>query len=163
MAEDLAWNAKEITIGQLSERSGVPLSALRFYERRGLIHSGRTAGNQRRYPRDTLRRVVFIRFSQQLGISLAEIAAALARLPEQRTPTRGDRARLSARWRGNLDARITKLQRLRDNLTDCIGCGCLSLQGCKLGNARDHLATLGPGPHLLEDGFPDCPGCPPDE
>lgn len=148
----LPWEAKEITIGQLSERSGVPLSALRFYERKGLIHSTRTAGNQRRYARDTIRRVTFVRFAQQLGISLETIRRALAQLPDGRTPNREDWARLSRVWREELDERIVRLQRLRDNLTDCIGCGCLSIARCRLGNTRDELGERGPGPHRLYDG-----------
>jgi MerR family transcriptional regulator, redox-sensitive transcriptional activator SoxR len=151
----LSWEATELTIGQLSERSGVPLSALRFYERKGLISSTRTTGNQRRYARETLRRVAFVRFAQQLGISLAAIRAALATLPDGRTPTREDWARLSRDWRAVLDERITRLQRLRDNLDDCIGCGCLSIANCRLGNTFDQLGEQGAGPRRLYDGdFP---------
>lgn len=151
----LPWEATEITIGQLAERSGVPLSALRFYERKGLISSTRTSGNQRRYARDTLRRVAFVRFAQQLGISLATIHEALATLPDGRTPTREDWAQLSRGWRRVLDERIARLQRLRDNLDDCIGCGCLSITTCRLGNNRDELGGRGPGPQRLVRGdFP---------
>lgn len=148
---DLPWDVKELTIGQLSQRSGVPLSALRFYEAKGLIRSTRTAGNQRRYARDALRRVTFIRFAQRLGISLGSIRQALARLPEERTPTRGDWARLSRSWQQELDERIRHLQRLRNHLTECIGCGCLSIDRCRLGNFQDELARHGPGPHRLYD------------
>ncbi|MFI9812609.1 redox-sensitive transcriptional activator SoxR [Saccharothrix variisporea] len=152
---DLPWDAKEITIGQLSERSGVPLSALRFYEAKGLISSRRTVGNQRRYARDTLRRVTFIRYAQRVGISLGMIRDALAELPDGRTPTRGDWARLSRSWRDELETRILHMQRLKDNLTECIGCGCLSISRCRLGNTRDELGQRGPGPHRLYDGdFP---------
>jgi MerR family redox-sensitive transcriptional activator SoxR len=121
------------------------VSALHFYEAKGLISSRRTTGNQRRYPRDVLRRVSFIRLSQRVGIPLDTIRDALAELPEERTPTPADWARLSAAWRGELDARIEQLQRLRDDLTDCIGCGCLSLSRCRLANPYDRLGAQGPG------------------
>ncbi|GAA4487080.1 redox-sensitive transcriptional activator SoxR [Actinoallomurus oryzae] len=148
-------DAQELTVGQVAARSGVAVSALHFYERKGLIHSRRTAGNQRRYPRDVLRRVAFIRVSQRVGIPLSDIRAALAELPEGRTPTPRDWARLSAAWRGELDARIAQLQRLRDDLTGCIGCGCLSLRHCRLSNPYDRLGAEGPGPRrLLTDGPP---------
>lgn len=148
----LAWNAKEATIGELAARSGAAPSALRFYEREGLITSRRTAGNQRRYSRDTLRRVAFIRTSQRLGIPLGTIREVLALLPEGRTPTAEDWARVSQCWRDDLDVRIRTLQRLRDDLTDCIGCGCLSLERCMLSNPGDELAGHGPGPRrLIED------------
>ena len=117
-----------LTIGELSARSGVAPSALRFYEQEGLISSTRTGGNQRRYERSELRRVSFIRIAQQVGISLERIRAALAELPESRTPTKLDWEKLSRQWRAELDERIGMLERLRDNLTGCIGCGCLSLQ-----------------------------------
>lgn len=139
-----------LTIGELSARSGVAPSALRFYEKLGLIHSTRTGGNQRRYERSELRRVAFIRISAQVGIPLETIKEALASLPANRTPTRGDWARLSRNWRGHLDAQIALLGRLRDTLTGCIGCGCLSLSHCTLANAGDRLATRGPGPVILE-------------
>lgn len=148
----LAWNAKEATVGELAERSGVAPSALRFYEREGLITSRRTSGNQRRYSRETLRRVAFIRTSQRLGIPLATIREVLALLPDDRTPTREDWARISECWREDLDRRIRTLQRLRDHLDDCIGCGCLSLNRCALSNPGDELAQQGPGPRrLVED------------
>ncbi|WP_137148313.1 redox-sensitive transcriptional activator SoxR [Mycolicibacterium sp. CR10] len=135
----------ELTPGDMSVRSGVAVSALHFYEREGLITSRRTGGNQRRYPRETLRRVAFIRMSQRLGIPLARIRDALATLPTDRVPTSKDWARLSAGWRQDLDERIEHLQRLRDNLTGCIGCGCLSLKICGLANPGDALAPQGPG------------------
>lgn len=139
----------KLTVGQLASRSGVAVSALHFYESEGLIHSTRTAGNQRRYPREVLRRVAFIRASQQVGIPLRRIREALDALPEQRTPTRRDWEKLSAAWRQDLDERITRLQHLRDRLSGCIGCGCLSLNVCKLMNPDDILAKRGPGPHNL--------------
>lgn len=138
-----------LTIGELSRRSGVAPSALRYYERLGLIRAKRTGGNQRRYERAELRRVAFIRIAQQVGVSLEEIRDALASLPDSRTPTKADWAALSARWRSRLNERIAFLQRLRDDLTGCIGCGCLSLQRCRLSNLNDHLAAEGPGPRLL--------------
>jgi MerR family redox-sensitive transcriptional activator SoxR len=138
-----------LTIGDMAARSGVAASALRFYEREGLIRSKRTGGNQRRYERHELRRVAFIRIAQQVGVSLEEIREALATLPENRTPTKADWARLSARWRRKLEERITLMERLRDQLTGCIGCGCLSLQRCKLINPDDDLAKRGEGPQMI--------------
>jgi MerR family redox-sensitive transcriptional activator SoxR len=135
----------ELVPGELAERAGVAVSALHFYEREGLISSRRTSGNQRRYARDTLRRVAFIRMSQRLGIPLARVREALATLPTDRVPTSKDWARLSAGWRQDLDNRILHMQRLRDNLADCIGCGCLSLRSCALANPGDTLAEHGPG------------------
>ncbi|WP_159943476.1 MULTISPECIES: redox-sensitive transcriptional activator SoxR [unclassified Nocardiopsis] len=140
---------KELTVGQVAERAGVTVSALHFYERQGLIHSRRTAGNQRRYQRDTLRRVSFIRISQRVGMPLARIRQALDTLPDGRTPTREDWARLSEQWRAELNTRIDQLIRLRDDLTSCIGCGCLSLGTCTLSNPDDELAAAGPGPRRL--------------
>jgi MerR family redox-sensitive transcriptional activator SoxR len=141
----------ELTIGALSERSGVAASALRFYEAEGLIHAARTAGGQRRYSRDTLRRVSFIRVAQQVGLRLDEIRVALESLPEHRTPTAKDWERLSTSWRPRLDAQIALLERLRDRLGGCIGCGCLSLRFCKLLNPDDQAGQRGPGPlHILE-------------
>jgi MerR family transcriptional regulator, redox-sensitive transcriptional activator SoxR len=140
---------RELTVGQMSRRSGVATSALHFYEGQGLISSRRTAGNQRRYQREMLRRVAFIRASQRVGIPLSRIKHALDRLPQGRTPTRTDWARLSAAWRADLDDRINQLQRLRDQLTGCIGCGCLSLQLCQLMNPDDILGSEGPGPRKL--------------
>ncbi|NLE80583.1 MAG: redox-sensitive transcriptional activator SoxR [Rhodococcus sp.] len=151
------WSAKELTPGQLSERSGVAVSALHFYEREGLIRSRRTSGNQRRYRRDTLRRVAFVRISQRVGIPLAQIREALATLPEERTPTRKDWARLSAQWHSELDQRIEQLVRLRDNLTGCIGCGCLSLSSCKIVNSHDKMGAAGPGARTLDVDLRDEP------
>ncbi|GAB2951655.1 redox-sensitive transcriptional activator SoxR [Micromonospora polyrhachis] len=138
-----------LTIGELAIRSGVAPSALRYYERLGLIRATRTGGNQRRYERTVLRRVAFIRISQQVGVSLEEIRTALDSLPESRTPTKADWARLSAGWRHKLDEQIDLLTRLRDDLTGCIGCGCLSLQRCNVMNASDELAEEGAGARLL--------------
>ncbi|GII05069.1 redox-sensitive transcriptional activator SoxR [Planobispora takensis] len=139
----------ELTVGQVATRSGVAVSALHFYEAKGLIRSRRTAGNQRRYTRDTLRRIAFIRVSQRVGIPLKVIQNALSALPDERTPNREDWARLSAMWRSELDDRIKQLQRLRDGLTDCIGCGCLSLDRCALANPGDVQAARGPGSRLM--------------
>ncbi|MEV4510192.1 redox-sensitive transcriptional activator SoxR [Dactylosporangium sp. NPDC049525] len=139
----------ELTVGQVADRSGVAISALHFYERHGLIRSTRTASNQRRFSRDTLRRVAFIRASQHVGIALAVIRDALDQLPSERTPTREDWAHLSMLWRAELDARIAQLQALRDDLTECIGCGCLSLRSCHLTNPRDVLGREGPGARRL--------------
>ncbi len=135
--------------GELSQRSGVAVSALHFYEREGLILSRRTSGNQRRYDRETLRRVAFIRTSQRVGIPLAEIREALATLPAGRTPTKKDWTRLSRRWRADLEHRIAQLEKLRDTLDECIGCGCLSLRSCALHNDEDHLAEDGSGARIL--------------
>ena len=144
-----------ISIGELAERAGVPHSALRFYEEQGLLKSARTAGGQRRYARDMLRRVAFIRTAQNVGLRLEDIASALAQLPESRTPTRADWTRLSGRWRTMLDARIHALEALRDQLDQCIGCGCLSLTACKLYNPADRAAARGSGPrYLLGDPRP---------
>lgn len=141
-----------LTIGELSERSGVAASALRYYETLGLIRSERTSGNQRRYVRSTLRRVAFIRTAQQVGLDLQEIGDALAELPAERTPTRADWTRLSRHWRERLNEQIRRIERLRDRLDGCIGCGCLSLQRCRLFNPGDELATEGPGPvRLMRD------------
>jgi MerR family redox-sensitive transcriptional activator SoxR len=140
-----------LTIGQIAERSGTSVSALRFYEENGLISSERTAGNQRRYRRDALRRIAFIRTSQRVGISLAAIRSALDSLPNARTPTRADWARLSAGWRADLDARIADLQRLRGELDGCIGCGCLSLTACGLQNPEDVLGGDGAGARRWAD------------
>ena len=144
-----------ISIGELAERAGVPHSALRFYEAQGLLKSVRTEGGQRRYARDTLRRVAFIRSAQNVGLRLEDIAAALAQLPESRTPTKSDWTRLSKRWRATLDERIHALESLRDQLDQCIGCGCLSLTACKLYNPADQAAARGSGPrYLLGDARP---------
>ncbi|GGR78549.1 redox-sensitive transcriptional activator SoxR [Streptomyces humidus] len=152
----------ELTVGQLAARSGAAVSALHFYESKGLISSRRTAGNQRRYDRDALRRVAFVRAAQRVGIPLATIRDALAELPEERTPTREDWARLSRAWRAELDERIRQLNRLRDHLTDCIGCGCLSLATCVLSNPDDVLGRQASGSRLLverkESGDGVCEG-----
>ena len=142
----------ELSIGEVATRSGVAPSALRFYEREGLIASTRTDGNQRRYERAVLRRIAFIQAGRAAGIPLAEVNAALARLPANRTPSRRDWERLSNRWRADLDERIATLEALRNRLTTCIGCGCLSIDKCELLNPDDEAAEQGPGPHfLLED------------
>ncbi|MEU0547280.1 redox-sensitive transcriptional activator SoxR [Micromonospora sp. NPDC005979] len=138
-----------LTIGELSVRSGVAPSALRYYERLGLIRADRTGGNQRRYARAELRRVAFIRISQQVGVSLDEIRDALESLPGSRTPSPQDWERLSASWRGRLDEKIRLLTKLRDDLDGCIGCGCLSMQRCMLYNPGDTLAAQGPGARLM--------------
>jgi MerR family redox-sensitive transcriptional activator SoxR len=144
-----------LSIGDVAERTGVAVSALRYYEREGLVHAERTNGGQRRYPRDTMRRIAFIRIAQQVGLSLEEIRDALATLPEDRTPTKSDWARLSRAWRPRLDDQISALVRLRDDLTTCIGCGCLSLRACALYNPGDAAAALGAGPrYLLSDDRP---------
>jgi len=141
--------AGELTIGQLAERSGVSGSALRFYESQGLITSRRSQGNQRRYRRETLRRVAFIRAAQRVGIPLRDVRAALDGLGNGRTPTRQDWARLSGLWKTELDERIEQLEGLRDRLGDCIGCGCLSLDRCRLANPGDMLGQEGPGARRL--------------
>lgn len=135
-----------LTIGEASRRSGVPASALRYYEDRGLIASTRTQAGHRRYPRAVLRRIAFIVFAQQVGLSLAEIGEELARLPTEHVPTGRDWARLSGAWTAHIDARIAALERLKSGLTECIGCGCLSLKRCSLANPDDRAARHGPGP-----------------
>jgi MerR family transcriptional regulator, redox-sensitive transcriptional activator SoxR len=135
-----------LTIGEVSRRSGVAGSALRFYEDRGLIRSERAGSGHRRYPRSVLRRVAFIVFAQRVGLTLDEIGAELAKLPPDRAPTRRDWSRLSSRWTSRIDDRIAELERLRAGLTECIGCGCLSLDRCRLANPDDRAARLGPGP-----------------
>jgi MerR family transcriptional regulator, redox-sensitive transcriptional activator SoxR len=141
----------ELTIGELSDRSGVAASALRFYEAEGLIRATRSPGGQRRFARDSLRRVSFVRVAQQVGLSLDEIRAALASLPEHRTPNAKDWERLSTSWRPRIDHQIAMLERLRDRLHGCIGCGCLSLRFCKLLNPDDQAAVRGPGPRVILD------------
>ncbi|HEX6165408.1 MAG TPA: redox-sensitive transcriptional activator SoxR [Acidimicrobiales bacterium] len=138
-----------LTIGAVSERTGVAPSALRYYESEGLIGSTRTDGNQRRYHRDVLRRVSFVKVAQRVGLTLEEIRNALASLPEGRTPTQADWSRLSREWRPRLDAQIELIERLRDRLDGCIGCGCLSLKACRLLNADDHAGEHGAGPRYL--------------
>ncbi|WP_424217171.1 redox-sensitive transcriptional activator SoxR (plasmid) [Streptomyces sp. BI20] len=152
---DRPRSAQELTIGKLAERAGVTTSTLRHYEAMGLIHSRRTPGNQRRYPRSALRRVALIRVAQGVGVSLREIGRALAAVPDDHAPTRAEWAGLSRRWSGELTARIEQLTRLRDLLDDCTGCGCLSLDRCAVANPTDHLGELGSGPHrLLVDRSP---------
>jgi MerR family transcriptional regulator, redox-sensitive transcriptional activator SoxR len=141
--------SKAISIGEVARRSGVSVSTLHFYEAKGLIDSHRNGGNQRRYARDVLRRIAFIRVSQRVGLSLADIQEALSTLPTAEAPSRADWVRLSTRWRGELTTRIAQLERLRDTLDDCIGCGCLSLESCRLRNPGDTLAAQGPGAHRL--------------
>ena len=140
----------QLTIGHLSERSGVATSAIRFYESRGLIHSVRTTGNQRRYEQSTLRRVSFIKAAQRIGLTLDEIGEAMAMLPENRTPTKADWSRLSRTWRQRLDDQIRRIELLRDRLDGCIGCGCLSLKKCALNNPGDVMASYGTGATYLE-------------
>ncbi|AIF46648.1 redox-sensitive transcriptional activator SoxR [Dyella japonica] len=136
-------------VGEVARRSGVAVSTLHFYEAKGLIRSERTAGNQRRYARAVLRRVSFIRVAQRVGISLADIAAVLQTLPATAAPSREDWARLSAAWREELDERMAQLKKLRDTLDDCIGCGCLSIDRCRLRNPQDRLGDEGVGPQRL--------------
>lgn len=138
-----------LTIGDVAHRSGFPPSALRFYEREGLLHTTRTSGGQRRYERSTLRRLAFIRAARTVGVGLDEVREALDRLPEGRTPTKGDWTQLSRAWRARLDEQIEALVALRDGLDSCIGCGCLSLRRCRLYNPEDRVAAGGPGAHLL--------------
>ena len=144
---ELNW---ELGVGEVAERSGVAVSAIHFYEAKGLITSWRNAGNQRRYPREALRRISIIKVAQRLGIPLASIKAALDSLPKGRTPTDQDWKKLSARWHADLDDRIAKLTQLRDQLTGCIGCGCLSMKQCPLRNPYDELSAQGSGPRLLD-------------
>ncbi len=144
---------KELTVGEVAARSGVAVSAIHFYEAKGLIKSRRNRGNQRRYQREVLRRVAIIKVAQRTGIPLASIGEALATLPEGRAPTAADWSKLSGRWKAELDDRITRLTRLRDQLGDCIGCGCLSLETCPLRNPWDELSEQGAGPRLLD---PEC-------
>lgn len=140
----------QLTIGHLAERAGVATSAIRFYEARGLIHSVRTAGNQRRYEQHTLRRIGFIRTAQQVGLSLEEIAEALATLPDNRTPTKADWHGISRTWRPRLDEQIRRIELLRDRLDSCIGCGCLSQRSCALMNPGDEAARQGTGAVWLQ-------------
>jgi len=138
-----------LTVGEVAHRSGFAASALRFYERQGLLHAARTAGGQRRYQRNVLRRLAFIRAARNVGLTLDEVAAALATLPEARTPTKEDWSRLSRGWRSRLDDQIAALTKLRDGLDSCIGCGCLSLRTCAMSNPDDVVAARGPGAAFL--------------
>jgi MerR family redox-sensitive transcriptional activator SoxR len=144
----------KLSIGEVSARSGVAPSALRFYEREELIESARTGGNQRRYDRAVLRRIAFVQAGRAAGVPLADIREALDGLPTRRTPSRRDWERLSNRWRDDLDARIETLQALRDRLTTCIGCGCLSIDQCDLLNPDDEAAARGAGAHFLRTDSP---------
>jgi MerR family redox-sensitive transcriptional activator SoxR len=146
MRDFLQSVAELLTIGEVSRRSGVAASALRFYEERGLISAERAGSGHRRYPRPVLRRVAFVVFAQRVGLSLGEIAAELAKLPPDQAPGRRDWSRLSAAWSSRIDARIAELERLRSGLTECIGCGCLSLDRCRLANPGDRAGGLGAGP-----------------
>lgn len=140
----------ELSVGDVARRSGLAVSALHFYEAEGLIRSHRTAGNQRRYAREVLRRVAIIKVAQRAGIPLKTIREAFKALPQERTPTVADWARLSSGWKQELERRIDRLTRLRDHLNGCIGCGCLSVRDCPLHNPLDRLAEEGPGPRLLD-------------
>lgn len=140
-----------LTIGEAAHRCGLATSTLRFYEERGLISSVRTEGNQRLYHRAALRRISVIRVAQSLGLTLREIGEALAELPDGRNPNKRDWERMARKWRGHLDTRIDQLQRMRENLTECIGCGCLSLKSCALHNSGDRVAATGTGPRILLD------------
>lgn len=142
--------AEPLTVSEVAQRSGYADSALRYYERKGLISAERTAGNQRRYNRDVLRRLAFIAAARHVGLSLDEIREALDTLPQGRTPTRRDWTRISRRWQDRLDAEIDALRALRDGLDSCIGCGCLSLEACPMRNPWDQLSEQGPGPRLLD-------------
>lgn len=141
-----------LTIGEVSRRSGVAASALRFYEERGLITSERAGSGHRRFPRPVLRRIAFIVYAQRVGLTLEEIGRELAKLPPQRAPSRGDWSRLSRTWTVRIDERIAELERLKSGLTECIGCGCLSLDRCKLANPDDRAARAGPGPQAWARG-----------
>jgi len=141
--------APTLSVGEVAQRSGVAVSTLHFYEGKGLISSERTESNHRRYPRAVLRRVAFIRVAQRVGIPLADIARALEGLPARSAPSRADWTRLSAQWRAELDERMAQLKKLRDQLDDCIGCGCLSIDRCRLRNPTDRLGNEGAGPQRL--------------
>lgn len=154
-AEPLPAPSARLTIGELARRSGLATSALRFYEREGLIRAERSSGRQRRYPRSTLRRVAFIRAAQEVGLSLDKIRAALTSLPDARTPNKADWARLGRTFRRDLDERLAHLTRLRDKLTACIGCGCLSLTSCGLYNRGDRAARLGAGARYILGDLPE--------
>jgi len=142
-------STRELSVGEVARRSGIAVSALHFYERKGLIQSQRTAGNQRRYQSDVLRRLALVQAAQQVGIPLQVVAERLAELPAGRAPSKADWARMSARWRKQLDERLAVLQFMRDQLSDCIGCGCLSLKRCGLLNPQDVLGEQGEGPQRV--------------
>jgi len=144
--------SERLTIGELAERSGVATSALRYYEERGLIRSERNSSGHRRFARPVIRRVAFVVFAQKVGLTLEEIGEELSKLPDDRVPKRSDWARLSQRWSERIDERIAELERLKSGLTDCIGCGCLSLARCRLANPGDAAARFGPGPAVWNGG-----------
>ena len=146
-----------LPIGELARRSGFATSALRYYEQQGLLTASRSAGGQRRYPRSALRRLAFVRAAQNVGLSLEEVRTALATLPDGRSPTKADWDRLSRSWRSRLDEQIAALEDLRDGLSQCIGCGCLSLRRCALSNPRDIAADQGPGARYLPAGLRRAP------
>ncbi|HLT57252.1 MAG TPA: redox-sensitive transcriptional activator SoxR [Limnochordales bacterium] len=147
----LPWpTRRELTIGEVAERSGVAVSALRYYETKGLIKSRRTPGNHRVYPREVLRIISVIKVAQRTGLSLDEIQKYLAQLPDSGVPTKDDWTRMSTAWKAELEARIARLTRLKEQLDQCIGCGCLSLADCPLRNPDDQLGAEGPGPRLLD-------------
>ncbi len=150
MANGHASPLDELSVGEVARRTGLAVSAIHFYEAKGLIRSNRSAGNQRRYPREVLRRVSIIKVAQRTGMPLKTIREAFKALPAERTPTIADWAKLSSLWKAELERRIDRLTRLRDHLTDCIGCGCLSVKGCPLHNPWDRLAAQGAGPRLLD-------------
>ncbi|QPH54030.1 redox-sensitive transcriptional activator SoxR [Pontivivens ytuae] len=141
---------RELSVGQLSTRSGLPVSTLHYYEAEGLIRAERTAANHRRYPRAMLRRIAVIKAAQRLGLPLAVIRDAMAALPPDRAPTPAEWEAMSERWQAELDERIARMQTLRDHLSACIGCGCLSMENCPLYNDDDHLSEEGPGPRRLD-------------
>jgi MerR family transcriptional regulator, redox-sensitive transcriptional activator SoxR len=147
---DIAAIHRDLPVGEVARRSGVPVSTVHFYEAQGLIKGWRNEGNHRRYPRGVLRRIAIIKVAQRAGVPLKEIGSALSSLPEGRQPTARDWRRLSARWKADLDDRIDRLTRLRDQLSSCIGCGCLSIEDCPLRNAFDKLGKEGAGPRLLD-------------
>ena len=150
----MAEISRDLSVGEVASRSGIRVSAVHFYEAKGLIHAARSSGNQRRFAREVLRRIAVIKVAQRAGIPLARIQQALAELPAHRAPGKQDWERLSAEWRKDLDERIQRLTRLRDQLGRCIGCGCLSTEFCPLRNPEDALGAEGPGPRLL-DPAPD--------
>ena len=143
-----------LTIGRLAERTGLSVSAIRFYEERGLVRSRRNERGHRRFTRDAIRRLSFVLIAQQFGFTIEQIRAELDRLPDRRTPTKADWAKISRAFRGALDVKIARLTRLRDDLDGCIGCGCLSLQACRIYNPDDAAGEDGPGPRYVIDGRP---------
>ena len=143
-----------LTIGEVANRAGVTTSSLRFYERQGLLRAARSSGGQRRYDREVLRRIAFIRVAQRVGLSLHDIREAMSSLPDGRTPTVADWSRLSRSWKRRLTEQIELLEHLRDDLTSCIGCGCLSLRACRLYNPDDAASALGDGPRYLLGDHP---------